>query len=130
MFIYKTRMFECLGNGLFSDFMKYDASRFFKAELLFYMPRDSFALAVGVGREDYLVGFFGEFLEFGYHHLFARHHFVMRYKARGDVDCFFVAFRQVAHMADRGAHEKVASRVDRLQIFFDGLCLCGRFNNY
>jgi hypothetical protein len=65
-------------------------SGFFSFELFLYMPGDSLALAVGVGCEDHLVGFFGERGELGNNFCFAGHHLVVGDKARRDIDRFFI----------------------------------------
>ena len=58
----RARMRDSFFNGRFSDLMEDDALRLLQAGDLLDVPSNSFALAVGVGCEEYLVGFCGSAL--------------------------------------------------------------------
>ena len=128
--VYEARVRQSLGNSLLGDFIKNNAFGLLEPQLLADVPGDSLAFAVGVGRQYHLVGDLRQLPELVYHFLFARHDLVVGDKSALDIDCFFIALRQVAHVAHRCAHDKVARLVDFFQILFDCLRFRGRLDDY
>src|SRR3989338_1700788 len=61
--------------------------------------------------------------------LLAGHDLVVGDKAALDIDGFFVALGQVAHVSHRCAHDKVSFGVYLLEILLYSLRLCGRLND-
>ena len=120
------RMLERGEHPLLGDLVEHQPANLLlvaAAELLRQVPADGLAFAVGVGRDEDVVGSLRGVLQLLEHFLPAGDDLVRRLEAFLDVDAQ-LALRQITDMAHRGD-----DRVVLAEIFVDGLRLGGRLHH-
>ncbi len=119
-----TGVFDARLDGVSGDLVEGDALRMFQSTRLGDMPRDRFALAVGVGREVDFARLLGEAGEGGDDMFFSGRDFVVWLEVVLYVDRLAIALRQIANVSHRGD-----DAVFFTEIFLDGFRLRRRLND-
>ncbi len=117
-------MRECFLDRIFGNFVEDHALRLLKTDRFFYVPCNSLALTVGVGRKEDLLRrsrcLLDAFDDFA---LVWRNH-ILRNEPVLDIDGVLIGLREVAHVAHRGKHLVVFS-----EVLLDSARLCRRLDD-